>query len=305
MRLAELAIAACAEKLRARHDPHRPAQDQRRQRGAYTETCAPLDDVEGRPQQGAMRLAAPHRFCSRLAGATVLLAALALAFGGLAAQASAQTTPSVQASMQTGGGEASDFSWNGSTPMARNITVSVAGFSDGWGVWVMWQDVTAGTLGQAPWIATGTGTVEITWIPRSACGHRILISAGGGIDSNGSTFPASGDSTVLENCGAMIWPTATGIAGDGFTPGGQATVTVSSPSGIQLSSQTLPVSNYTGGTSCIYSLSGTKTCHTVPYNYTTEGQIGDALPELVPCGDTITATDLRSGQSDSIIACSH
>jgi len=97
----------------------------------------------------------------------------------------------------------------------------------------------------------------------------------------------------------MLWLTSTGLAGDGFTPGGTATITISSPTGAQLSSQREVAGNVTGGLVCFYSPSGTKICHDVPYNYSNLGQVSETTSLVgLPCTDnTITATDLTTGES--------
>ncbi len=149
------------------------------------------------------------------------------------------------------GAAAGDFSYTSTgAPMARNVFVQADSVAPSSAVTFSWRDATAGGLWQqgptSTSYALGPGYsagATITDIPSSACGHTLQVEATGQTgETDGSGTPSysplysftTPPDSIVENCGPAVWLTSTGsyytgIAGDGFTPGGQVDVKGTGP----------------------------------------------------------------------------
>ena len=215
-------------------------------------------------------------------GTAGLVSAIAVLGGtlGIAATpafANAVLQPGIISSLQVG--TAYDFSYTANgQQMARNIDLQAGWFAPNTTVHFSWRDATNG----GPWVAGPSSTatvpsslasyyaitnvVPVTAIPSSACGHTLQIEGQGktgtynGLDyttaNYSALYPATASATIIDDCGPKVWLTATGIAGDGFTPGGPASImtfgrsTSANQMGPMLTWQSTPATKQTNGLRC-------------------------------------------------------
>lgn len=146
-----------------------------------------------------------------------------------------------------------DFSYTSTgAPMARNIAVLLGSVAPNSTVTFSWRDETSGAGWQQGAVSTSVAqsglpnyylaSALMTNIPASTCGHTLQLEASGETGVYGSAGPdystlypvTTSPTTIVESCGPVSWltesgDTATGFAGDGFTPGGKVTITGTGP----------------------------------------------------------------------------
>jgi hypothetical protein len=146
-----------------------------------------------------------------------------------------------------------DFSYTpAGASMARNVAVTMGFVAPNTTVTFSWRDETSGGSWQQGPVSTSVAeqglpsynlaSAVMTNIPASTCGHTLQLEAAGETGVYGTAGPnystlypvTTPPTTIVESCGPALWltessGTATGVAGDGFTPGGQVTVSGSGP----------------------------------------------------------------------------
>jgi hypothetical protein len=139
-------------------------------------------------------------------------------------------------------------------PMGRDIDASAGPLTPGANVSFSWQDQTTNSA----WVNVGSSSAGsagfadelITNIPATDCGQTIAVDAVSG--------SASGSTTYVEDCGPELWTAygggEAGVEGDGFTPGGQVTISFFWPNGASISSQTVTATVPEVLSGCSYSV---------------------------------------------------
>ncbi len=270
-------------------------------------------------------------------GIAALVSALAVVGGtsvvvATPASASGPATNDIWA--QPAEGSTSDFSYANAVQMGRNIVATADWVMPQSPVTFSWSDSTTGLSGTMPPVSSPSpgdeqATAMITGIPASECGRTLRVEASGqfevlsDIGLSMGFQQASGFVNYTEDCGPEVWTTstsngsATGFAGDGFTPGGQVAVSGTGPS-LLPSLHCVPSIHGLYCTAVPWGESVTATtqtsglyCSTSPlrcFRYVVRGggQISGTFPKPIPGCDTrpdnFTAVDLSTDVSASGVA---